>query len=949
MTSSGTEDHTTPGDDPEAYVAEDRRWALAGGRSIDGRVTGTTLFADVSGFTALTEALAGELGPQRGAEELTGALERVFGALIGCLHEVGGAVVYFSGDAITAWIDGDTGRRAVSAAFAMQDAMDRVGRVTSPAGATVDLGVKVAVAGGNARRFVVGDPAIQLIDVLAGSLMDEVADAEGAAFPGEVVVTERVLVALGEDAVDVEKREGTLGRLACVGELARREPPTSGYADSDPLPEDTVRRWLLPAVYERMRAGRGEFLAELRPAVPVFVKFEGIDFDGDDDAPELLDAFMVSAQRVIDSYGGTLLQLTVGDKGAYIYAVFGTPEAHEDDAARACAAALELLTLQNDTITGMQVGVASGRLRSGTYGHRRRRTFCCLGDAVNLAARLMSKAPVGGVLVADEVRRAAGSGFHVGPVELLHLKGKARATAAARLLGISSEADAVASVGLPLVGRDAALDVVVAHLEQVDAGRGLLLGLVGASGIGKTRLLEEASARAVDRGLVVVRGTARSYGAIAPYSAWWGIGRQLLGVRDEMDVPTLLDHLHQLLPAELAARAPLLGSVLGMPLPDNELTATLDAKLRKASVEDLVDRLLRQRVRTPTALVLDDAHLLEPLGRDLLVVAARAATVLPLALLLGYQPADGALLGLDLPGLTHELVLDPLPVEDARSLAVAELTALGFPEAVHAEAVDLAVGRADGNPLWVRELCRYVVERAGDDDDAPLDALDLPGTLHGLVLSRLDRLDETPRRTAKVASVAGVVFTAGLVRQSYPDLGEAGDVRRSLQELDRRDVAQTEDVADDRWAFTHALLRDVAYESLPFALRTTLHGRMGEAIEAGALGDPARRLDDLAHHFWHSDDDDKKRTYLMAAGVAAQTAYANDAALGSFRRLLTLLASEEQGDVLVRIGKILELQGDWPAAHDAFSEALRLAEEHLEPRAAAWARTWLAEVARKQG
>ena len=124
----------------------------------------------------------------------------------------------------------------------------------------------------------------------------------------------------------------------------------------------------------------------------MFVRFTGIDYDADDDAIAKLDDFIRRAQRVFADCGGNLLQLTLGDKGAYLYAVFGSPHAHEDDAARAAAAALYLLALEG--VTGardLQIGIAHGRLRSGTYGHDMRRTFVCLGDAVNLAARLMSR------------------------------------------------------------------------------------------------------------------------------------------------------------------------------------------------------------------------------------------------------------------------------------------------------------------------------------------------------------------------------------------------------------------------------------------------------------------------------------------------------------------------------------------------------------------------------
>src|SRR5205814_7829349 len=112
------------------------------------------------------------------------------------------------------------------------------------------------------------------------------------------------------------------------------------------------------------------------------------------------------------TYGGNLLHLTLGDKGAYLCAVFGPPLAHEDDAARAAAAALELRELGSvAAVTGIQVGITYGRLRSGTCGHQQRQTFTCLGDAVNLSARLMQNAPPGQIYVSEAVRRSAGDVF----------------------------------------------------------------------------------------------------------------------------------------------------------------------------------------------------------------------------------------------------------------------------------------------------------------------------------------------------------------------------------------------------------------------------------------------------------------------------------------------------------------------------------------------------------
>ena len=254
-------------DNADAHIAGDRRRALAMGSEIHHAVHGAALFADISGFTPLTEALANELGSQRGAEVLTANLNRVFHALISELDRFGGHVIYFSGDAITCWIDGDDGARATACALAMQAAMAELHDVVTPAGTRVRLALKVGVAVGAAHRFVVGDPSIQLIDVLAGQLINDLAAAEFYAEKGEVVLDRSALEALGDRVAIRETRIAQAdGRPYGVVDRLRVAVPDAPVDPLDrPLPVEVVEKWVLPAVFERIRTGRGEFLAELRP------------------------------------------------------------------------------------------------------------------------------------------------------------------------------------------------------------------------------------------------------------------------------------------------------------------------------------------------------------------------------------------------------------------------------------------------------------------------------------------------------------------------------------------------------------------------------------------------------------------------------------------------------------------------------------------------------------
>src|SRR5215208_456188 len=171
-----------------AYVPEDRRQASARGETFPERIRGAALFADISGFTILAGVLVRHYGPQRGAEELISQLDRVYNAIIEQLHQYSGSTIGYSGDAITCWLDGDDGRRAIAAALGMQTAVKQLLSISFPSGETISLAVKVAIVVGDGRRLLVGDPAIQLIDVLGGSVAEHLAVAAQVVHSGEVLI-----------------------------------------------------------------------------------------------------------------------------------------------------------------------------------------------------------------------------------------------------------------------------------------------------------------------------------------------------------------------------------------------------------------------------------------------------------------------------------------------------------------------------------------------------------------------------------------------------------------------------------------------------------------------------------------------------------------------------------------------------------------------------------------
>jgi len=437
-----------------AYVPIDRRHALIVGQALPEKTHGAVLFADISGFVPLTSALAEELGPQRGAEELTRQLDRVYGALIHEVHRYGGSVVNFSGDAITCWFDsGKTpdvsassleatsegsvrdlaSLRAIACALAMQSVMGGFATVLTPAQTAISLAIKVAVATGLVRRLLVGDPEIQQIEAMAGPVLDELAIGETLANRGETLVQAALAEAAGQEiTIEGWRSDETSGERFAIVTGLRADVAPAPWPDSVPreLPDEQARPWLLAPVYDMIHSGRGDFLAELRSATALFLKFGGLNYEGDDEVGVKLDCFVRWVQAVLARHDGYLVQLTIGDKGSYLLAGFGAPLGLEDHVSRAVTAALELQATPEhlDFITGVQIGLASGQMRVGAYGSEARRTYGLLGEKTNLAARLMQAAD-GHILCDETVYQAARSHVTFEPLPSITLKGMAEPVA----------------------------------------------------------------------------------------------------------------------------------------------------------------------------------------------------------------------------------------------------------------------------------------------------------------------------------------------------------------------------------------------------------------------------------------------------------------------------------------------------------------------------------------
>jgi class 3 adenylate cyclase/tetratricopeptide (TPR) repeat protein len=935
------------------YLAQDRLRVLARGESLPSRTSGSALFADISGFTALTEALRNSLGARRGAEELTRQIEAVYSALITQIELFGGSVIDFAGDSMLCWFDNLSpigkdaeglgpvaAQRAVACGQALQTAMRAFASIVLLDQSIIALTLKVAIASGPARRFVVGDGNIQQLDTLAGATVARTAAGEHLANKGEVVVDATTTSVLGDSLSIKEWRVGESGeRFAVIKTSSVRSelPPGQVMDIQSPITDFSILRpFIHRAVYEREQSGQAAFLTEFRPCVAMFVRFNGIDFDQESAGPQL-DAFICQAQAIAARHGGTFLQLTIGDKGSYAYLNFGALSTHENDARRAVNTALELM---ETSPLQLQIGITQGPMRVGMYGGETRKTFGALGDDVNLAARLMTAASTGEIVLSSHVHKAVGPYFVFEPRPPLALKGKAEAVPVFAVTG-RSQRRAVRlqepNYSLPIVGRIQELQIINDKLDLAAKGQGQVLGIVAEAGLGKSRLVAEVIRTAHRRGFVGYGGACQSDGIHTPYLAWKPIWQAFFDVDPSAPLKKELRNLEGELEDRVPERTqalPLLGILLDLDIPENDFTKDLEPEYKHSALRALLEDCLRVAAREkPLLIVVEDLHWLDALSHDLLEELVRGLSDCRVCFVLAYRPPQLQRLQVPrleaLPNFTR-IELHELTQVEAEQAVHAKLAQL-YPArsaAVPAALVEKLMSRAQGNPFYLEELLNYLRDRGLDPrEPQALEKIELPDSLHTLILSRIDQLSEHEKTTLRVASVIGRLFRASWLTDYYPELGSFPQVKSDLDELAVMDITPLDSPEPElAYLFKHIVTHEVTYESLSFATRAKLHEQLARYLEDKAVAGPAGvlpLLDTIAFHYGRSDNITKKSEYYQKAAEAAYNVSAFMTAVEYSTRLLELTPEDDRARSGLALGLAdMHLRlSDYPAARVAAQQA----------------------------
>ncbi|MEP7379468.1 MAG: AAA family ATPase [Chloroflexota bacterium] len=622
--------------------------------------------------------------------------------------------------------------------------------------------------------------------------------------------------------------------------------------------------------------------------------------------------FFELATAQIESRGGTVEKFS----GDAVMAVFGLPQAHEDDPERAVRAAIAIrdgiAAIAADTqerhgiALQARIGIESGEVVVGDpFGGATMAT----GDTMNVAARLEQQAEPGEIVIGPTVWEQVRDLVTAEALGDLALKGRDQNLQGWRVLDVASEVGrprGLPGLEAPLTGRDEELNLLLnAARRAKQENKATLFTILGVPGVGKSRLVREASARLAGEGWSTVKGRCLPYGDGITYWPVADIVRELCGITPDMSIDEAAARLADASPdPEVADRLALIvGAAGGGATGGGEQSSGGDREIAWG-FRLLVEHLVRDR--GPMMLVFEDIHWAEPPLLDLieyLVTWTRDAPLLVVCPsrpeLIDTRPAWGA-------GRMEgsRISLEPLSEAESRSLLGALLTVDDLPPELRQRILD----RAEGNPLFVEEVVRMlieegVVERKGDHWVANQDAssVRVPESVEALIRARLDTLPAPERKVLQAASVVGRIFQRSAVTAISPGEG-AGPIDRHLEDAVLRDLITDERVpTEPTFRFRHILIRDVAYATLPKAQRAELHGAVADWLRtwAGARMDEFIEIE--AYHLEQRlllqqeltgrvDPTDKQRAIdaLFASGQRAKARDDSRAALSFTERALAL-------------------------------------------------------------
>lgn len=912
-----------------------------------GEFAAASLFIDLSGYTATTEALM--LHGQAGAETIGELIRGLFHPLIQSVFDYHGFIAQSAGDAFTAIFPHpahsspcDTQQLALAAAIVIQHHFQTHAHQTTPFG-DFTFAVKVGVGYGTVEWGILSSlDNTRHTYYVKGSAIQECTEAEQLAEGGEIILSPTVLAELSATEFTGDRLAGGFGRLRHLATIPQLPPA----AASPTSPDLTLAATFFPPDLLTSPVS-GEF----RQVLSLF-----INLPGNPDHDEL-SAIMAVVFQLQEKYGGYLEGVDFGDKGCTMLLLWGAPISYENDLLRGINFALEL----RDTIS-LRAGITYRLARAGFLGAALWQSYTSYGRGVNLAARLMTAAAPGDIWLDEETARRVATQFAIQFHGHYQLKGFAEPQPAHRLLGRQAVSLSIPFYQQMLVGRETEIAQLSTFVEPIFRGQfaGFIM-VIGEAGVGKSRLLHEfgqqlAGQHTPPPAIFLCQTDEIIRASLNPFRYWLRQTFAQVTTDPEAHNKTRfiarLENVMQATPdetlrQELSRTRSVLGALLDLRWPDS-LYEQLEPKLRLENMFTALVALLRaESLRQPIIIQIEDVQWLDTESVQFLRRLSRAAQGYPIALLGSSRepvPADW----LDAAAPQHTLTLNALPNSAIHALAQEITGANPAPDLI-----TLLAERGQGNPFFIEQILRYGLEQ-GQLSQTPIGLtftateIGLPTDVRAILTARLDRLTQEVRQVVQTAAVLGREFEVQILTYMLKAEHFRLPADAFIREAERQAIWSL--LAELRYLFKHALMRDTAYDMQLLSRRQLLHALALEAVETTYAADLSPHVAILAYHAEHSQNPEKQRIYDSLAGEAAAAAFQNQAAITYFTRVLPLLTEiSAQVDIRLKLGAVWRRVGRWPEAGQVFQEALTLAEGAGDAAAMAQCQQQLGDLWRDRG
>jgi class 3 adenylate cyclase/tetratricopeptide (TPR) repeat protein len=740
-----------------------------------------------------------------------------------------------------------------------------VGRIDLP-DAQITLRMAQGLHSGTFHFFAVGESHLELL--ATGPAWSRLVATQHAASADEILVSAETAAALPDEC---------LGDPKDPGRLLQREPP--GPFEKMPLrarpkvTAEAVSRCLPKAVREHLRVAGA--LPEHRPVTVAFIRYGGtdalIEHRGKEVAADALQQLLVTVERAAEGQDVSFLASDVDIDGGKLILTAGAPKATGDDEERML---LALRTIVESSLPlPIHIGVNRGAVFAGDIGPAYRRTYTVMGDAVNLAARLMAQAEPAApaeIYTTGEVLQRSKTTFETTELEPFTVKGKSEpvhAWAVGRAKG--SRTRAADEQRLPLTGRNAELGVIRKAFTSARGGEGRLVEVQGEAGVGKTRLLE--ALRDAAAGFRKLHASCEAYTASTPYAVWRELLLESMGFgRDDPDAA-----IAERLRGEVATRTPellpwfpLIAIAFGVDVPSTPEVDLLAESNRRARLHDAVVQFLQAVVPERTLVEIENAHHMDGASAELLAHIAGQIGARPWLYAVARRPGEAGFHASEAPGVV-KVELKALAPGDALRLAQLATKDSPLPEHV----LQTVATRSGGNPQFLRDLLRAALASGG--------SADLPDSAEAATMAQIDALAPEDRALVRRASVFGLTFHPRMLEwlamdgEFTPPDPAAWDRLREFFDED----------ADGYLRFRRSLLRDAAYEGLPFKLRRQLHGAVAARVEQEA-DNPDDVAGVLSLHYAAAAEYAPAWRYANLAAKRAESGYAFVEAAGLYTRAL---------------------------------------------------------------